>query len=115
MMEIRRASHDPLHNHHPKENKMTSHTPGPWIVFDNGADHQIFNADQNVWIADAKKYDESNPDEVAEAIANARLIAAAPDLLAALKMLLESSDRDPKGEEDAYQAAETAIAKTEGR
>ncbi len=50
---------------------------------------------------------ERSPDEIA---ANGWLISAAPELLAALKALLE-----PTYEEDQIQAAKAAIAKAEGR
>lgn len=59
------------------------HTPGPWLTAPRGlhtkAPHtQIMAA--GGWIADAVEYDEPWPAE-----ANARLIAAAPDLLTALR------------------------------
>lgn len=50
--------------------------------------------------------------------ANARLIAAAPDLLAALKMMLESHDRSCRGKDCwivGVDVARFAIAKAEGR
>lgn len=45
-----------------------------------------------------------------QAVATARLIAAAPDLLAALKCVLRVADRKT----DEFDAARTAIAKAEG-
>jgi hypothetical protein len=69
------------------ENTMTNaaHTPGPWD-FDNYADHVSYFSDAS------KRKDDYDfrvefPDDMpeAEAEANARLIAAAPELLEALK------------------------------
>ncbi len=75
---------------------MSKHTPGPWK-------REI----RSVLIPIA-------PYEWAEAyggsIANARLIAAAPDLLEALKGVLRVADRKT----DEFDAARAAIAKAEG-
>ena len=72
---------------------MTKHTPGPWGVDDAGgeAPFGVFAED-----GDAVCYLTENPmgglglREYAEDQANARLIAAAPDLLKAAKDALES-------------------------
>ncbi len=50
-----------------------------------------------------------------EAIANARLIAAAPELLAALRGLVDVDRRCVYGTSDLIDAAITALAKAEGR
>jgi hypothetical protein len=92
------------------------HTPGPWLLN-----------------ADAKRHEpdfygtpsEPGEEEVYTSIhvgdslrltgfmrpADARLIAAAPDLLRALKEVVALSDR----KHDAWDAAHVAIAKAEGR
>jgi hypothetical protein len=57
----------------------TKHTPGPWIVKTYTPNHGCWNH----WIQ--SKHGPSNTDE---AEANARLIAAAPELLEALKELV---------------------------
>ena len=49
---------------------MNAHTPGPWIN-DDGIISPPDNCDGHVWIADCRS--------ATNAIANARLIAAAPD------------------------------------
>ncbi len=99
---------------------MTQHTPGPWRhigcdVFD-GDDSPIAHIDPQ----------EEQPSQTVEA--NARLIAAAPELLAALKALLapgigtyadaegfaellRSDDDDTKA---AIDAARAALAKATG-
>ena len=67
------------------------HTPGPWIV----AEDQVGDDDGNV-IADVTRYNEWNTTEgiVTKEMpweANAHLIAAAPELLEALKELYNAS------------------------
>jgi hypothetical protein len=61
----------------------TSHTPGPWTSHDNGDTTSYITARGGADIADTR----SSVDEPA----NARLIAAAPDLLAACRSSLELS------------------------
>lgn len=64
---------------------MTEHTPGPWTTAPHGlradAPHTQIMA-SGTWIADAIDWPGNRTAE-----ANARLIAAAPDLLAALVQL----------------------------
>lgn len=55
-----------------------------------------------------------DPVRIAETQANARLIAAAPDLLAALKALTTAREGTP-GFNDAFWAALAAIARAEGK
>jgi hypothetical protein len=88
---------------------MSSHTPGPWFHV----------ATEGGWDGVALKNGalicalcENNP-------ANANLIAAAPDLLAALKTLCAAVDRirgphGPPGDGTAVAAARAAMAKAEG-
>lgn len=54
----------------------TSHTPGPWSIQGD----KIINEETIQYIADIRRDGEDDP----EAQANARLIAAAPELLEAL-------------------------------
>lgn len=63
---------------------MTSHTPGPWC-FEIGKDNsfKVWTNDYHMFIA--KRQEMSDRDE---AIANAQLIAAAPELLEALERLV---------------------------
>ena len=70
--------------------KMSKATPGPWIY--NG-EYEILSDNDEVldpYIADVISVNGNYTDEnEAERIANARLIAAAPDLLEALEGLLQ--------------------------
>jgi hypothetical protein len=102
---------------------QAQHTPGPWHVVDLGLEH-------GTWVsATAEGYgirgDGSHYMQVcASAIgeANARLIAAAPELLAAAKLFVAydaATDDDHVAMmlnyADALEAAIAAIAKAEGR
>lgn len=91
------------------------HTPGPWIV-GNGGD--ILTADEKHVIA----YDEGRLGSgTEEEQANARLIAAAPDLLAELKdamnmlqrLAVEKGNLNPDA--TVMVAKRELIARTEGR
>jgi hypothetical protein len=91
------------------------HTPGPWTsgraipaddtvsrIVRAGADH----------IAVVMDLDGA----AQEAVDNARLIAAAPDLLAALRSIIESSDANCGDSlANAISAARAAIARATGR
>lgn len=91
-----------------------NHTPGPWSARANGAQ----------WVVDAGR--EQRVASVNTALmgqeANARLIAAAPELLAALRPFAdigvsENPDYQPmiRMDREAILAARAAIAKAEGR
>ena len=116
---------------------MTQHTKGPWTAHvgqfdyaDNvGSRPVTFGEDDNVGrvcvvsaIAERKRSTPYNAPDL-ERDANARLIAAAPDLLEALKALLEHIEIEFEGAEDAADAygitadmdrARAAIAKATG-
>lgn len=83
---------------------MTSHTPGPWKT------GFIMNGDR--WVG--PEYDQPKvcriEDERDEFHANARLVAAAPDLLEACRLLLSSAHDHQTG----IAEAEAAIAKATG-
>lgn len=84
---------------------MMAHTPGPWWVDADPGEgvevHDGFGRTASVW------------GEEDTATANARLIAAAPDLLAALRRLVDYCDNH--SDYDSIGAACAAIAKAEGR
>jgi hypothetical protein len=89
---------------------VADHTPGPWLVYqwDKGDDSAFEIADKDgrptaipvssPWRSDAERD------------ANARLIAAAPDLLAVCYRIIETGD-----EIAVVKAAKAAVAKAEGR
>ena len=67
---------------------MSKHTPGPWtIADDNGTDIGIIarKRGRGGQMVAMVTVDEDVPQDDDERLANARLIAAAPDLLAACK------------------------------
>ena len=87
----------------------TLHTPAPWSVIKGSPQAGIITApNRSLGIAEVFGGGETD-------IANARLIAAAPDLLDALKALMATEDmlRDPKCQ--VMQSARRAIAKAEGK
>jgi hypothetical protein len=89
------------------------HTPGPWAwVYDGSSDYSIGEAEDPQAKAVAGVYAWGRDYDTAEA--NCALIAAAPDLLAALKELVAHSSCRA-GDVPMWQAAEAAIAKAEGR
>ena len=72
---------------------MTQHTEGPWIVSGTlkaGDDFEYVNADGPVVIAriHSPGLHPNTPDPTATCAANARLIAAAPELLEVLRSLV---------------------------
>lgn len=78
---------------------MSKHTPGPWAVREHWSDDGAFEVyptrggkkpSIGEWSALAE-IPEYGPDDAPEAEANARLIAASPDLYAVLKELQESA------------------------
>jgi hypothetical protein len=93
------------------------HTPGPWRAIDHETEPcRVYDADGNM-VADVFCTDMPGGTE------NARLIAAAPDLLAACKVLvnevlyLKDDGTLPSGVENhpAMFAARAAILKAEGK
>jgi hypothetical protein len=99
---------------------MSAHTPGPWFVAE-GANHEGDYApagsvrNETWWIAKVE--------DAPEAEANARLIAAAPELLEALRKIEQGEgrfSRDPLTHasntiEDMIAVARAAIAKAEAQ
>ena len=79
---------------------MSGHTPGPWTI--QGA----FIGTDDVHIAQVKGEGRGVNSQRAEA--NSMLIAAAPDLLDALKMALEAPDDDRSWEDYAIAAIKKA-------
>lgn len=94
---------------------MPNHTPGPWIVLNDGLTISEESRRDVIPFEVAKVVDGSNEDR-----ANAHLIAAAPDLLSALERMLNAYEADKVrgcafGNDQAADQARAAIAKAEGR
>lgn len=78
----------------------TQHTPGPWIIHKSKFTFAIQSSTEphaglicHVYAKGDPSADEVGFSRPEEAQANAKLIAAAPDLLAALHLALESLER----------------------
>lgn len=90
---------------------MTKHTAGPWAVTGGQTVHQP-NKDHYKPIC--KAYGKYHKDaDKSEAEANARLIAAAPELLDALKLALKQNECDMVMTGEECRKASKAIAKAE--
>ena len=86
----------------------TTHTPGPWRVLHKTG---VFPMDSDCWtIGTAEQHRK-------EHVANALLMAAAPDMLAALQNLMQfvpAASLTAGSELSAWIAARTAIARATG-
>lgn len=91
---------------------ISGYTPGPWEIV---ADHYITANSEYVAMVDESTVSET------EMRANARLIAAAPDMLAALKEIYETQSyyrNEPKAvvlDLDLVKRLDNLIATVEGR
>lgn len=94
---------------------QTQHTPGPWRIEDKRSrGRTLISGDGWVRLCDVYTVMEGCREPYPEGMANARLIAAAPDLLDALIDLLHQSklSQDEGGWD--FEQAEAAIAKATG-
>lgn len=89
---------------------MNKHTPGPWTNLPRHECIPICRQDEaGLSIGFVHS---SSPERIAEGLANAKLIAAAPELLEALEMAMEIGDQCSRGFLGKFQAkARAAIAK----
>ena len=93
---------------------MSTHTPGPWVV------QESFNEGVNLLVKPVPGQVVAEVDKGPNMVGNARLIAAAPDLLAALCELVGIAEFDLLDDKSnvwrsALINANAAIAKAEGR
>lgn len=91
---------------------MSAHTPGPWDVCRRAHLHGVQHVDHSGKMYDVCRVDWHSfykPDHRAEA--NARLIAAAPDLLEALQAILHTYDDGGVPLNKAFRMANAAIAR----
>jgi len=105
-----------------KGSDMSKHTPGPWTVHHFLDNDGMANCPQDCGIYEIEEANETivghqrdgnHGEAIIEAEANAKLIAAAPDLLAACKRLLEEVS-DPRIWGRYVDRARAAIAKAKG-
>lgn len=89
---------------------MSGATPGPWIAVANRGNNAVSD------VVDRDGYTIAHCRNVSVGCwdANARLIAAAPDLLAALEDLCAAYEACNGKDHPAYKQARAAIAKAEG-
>ena len=89
--------------------QKAAHAPGPWVVESFIDSYEAVAEESLVTIAAVRRF--SGRED-----ANARLIAAAPELLAACKSMIEWDDREHEHpqRQAAYRNARAAIAKAEG-
>jgi hypothetical protein len=98
---------------------MTTHTPGPWLDGQDQRGKKRVYAERHEIVRALSTHGTRKLPE-AERTANRRLIAAAPDMLAALKKMVADFEADIEGfdEDDvkyrAFETARAAIAKAEG-
>jgi hypothetical protein len=93
---------------------MSNHTPGPWVFNDEGEGIFIHAPQSRKYVCDVTVTNPvyAHPESAicnAEALTNARLIAAAPDMLAALKLAEQNAF-----DQTALAAIRAAIAKAQG-
>jgi hypothetical protein len=90
---------------------MSKHTPGPWVFYDDSNDGKTKRIEIAARGKTVARIYHSVPKED---LPNARLIAAAPDLLEALEYMVNTCPAiDPSGG-DAHTRARYAIAKATG-
>lgn len=100
---------------------MSKHTPGPWKAVRNSSFWEVVYPWPEQSIEDANKFSPSTAyawgKSEEEKEANARLIAAAPELLAALQSIIALDDKvDPEGLFRGLESinSRSAIAKATG-
>ena len=96
---------------------MSKHTPGPWIVYHDGPSRPIILCGDNSMLSISRWIDGKFTTYENEE-ADAQLIAASPDLLAACKLALEDSSSDYERYDlrsETIVALTKAIMKAEGK
>lgn len=101
--------------------EQAKHTPGPWWIIDrSGFDPLYVDIGSNSWGAFARVVVRINGEDLKEpeGIANARLIAAAPELLKALEWVQGLWECDALKNEDGqtpdFKTVHDALAKARG-
>jgi len=95
-------------------NKNTTHTPAPWLMIDGNFVYSLNNDKTNRFDCAIRRgyikqgylqeqYERTSQEEIE---ANAALICAAPDLLAACELFIELFDNsDMRPEDESYEVA----------
>lgn len=97
-----------------------THTPGPWEVIQHGQKIVVRTESPSKTRFGASRYaavggfERSDPKQLAEALANARLIAAAPELLEALQAITDAA-KEKRVTAEHYEVASAAINKATGK
>jgi len=86
---------------------MTTHTPAPWTV---GEDNDVFACNQSACVALVT----GAPEGINKSVANARLIASAPELLEVAQLVDRYGAGDGVELHDLIDAALKAIQKATG-
>lgn len=92
------------------------HTPGPWQMSGGRSRHDVYGhmVGPDGYGVAIVAYSDRKPGEHTASLADARLIAAAPRLLEALKLLLETPPGYTPERDRAIAIAETLLAELEG-
>lgn len=98
-------------------NEQAKHTPGPWFEY-GGSIYGHGDTPGDTYIAEMAYGDGMNETSKEQALINARLIAAAPDLIEALREIIDHGIMDAPGIcsgcDKARGLADAAIAKATG-
>lgn len=107
-------------NRSPLDTGRALHTPGPWRV----RDHTTPHGGRHIWVEGGPEIGRTiagpycrqilEDEDYDEKRGDARLIAAAPDMLAALEGVLPADERDDDTLRPAWKAVAAAIAKARG-
>lgn len=93
---------------------ISKHTPGPWTLDDRGYKYIVSKSGDGYITRDICRLDGSTMAALAQE-ANARLIAAAPELLEALELLVDNPYREgTESDERLRRIGRAAIAKAKG-
>lgn len=99
----------------------TKHTPGPWEAIDSKHGLLVRTESPSKTKYGASRYaaiggfESGDKDQYEEAKANARLIAAAPELFEALKWMIQRADEGGYPDGRCLKEARLAIAKATGQ
>jgi len=92
----------------------SKHTPGPWKVIHGTVQLHVYGPALSICTVGMSEYDKTKPVGTETEKANARLIAAAPELLATLRLYIADCEAELlEYNDDTYELAKAAIAKAE--